>query len=127
MALDADAFVAAAASAGSVFGAAGVAWWLIAPRVRDYLEQIVLETLQVTRAQVDLNRGRIDGHDITLARHEERLDLHRDRLDKVERAPRRGPVELLELVDLVELLQRHRPNHPSLTDLRALEKEERER
>lgn len=125
MSLDTSALVSAGSAAGAVAAVAGLLWWLVAPRVRDYLETIVLEALQANRAQLQAATARLEAHGELLAAVVARLDGHANHLDRLDRAVSRGPIELTELADMVQLIQQHRPRHVRLADVADLERQER--
>lgn len=128
MAVDLETLAAAGGAAGSVLSLGALGWWLVAPRVRDYVEQLVLDSVRAQREtahrlgdQLDqlgkalqLQTERSNGHQAELRWHAQRLE----RLEVVTAG--RQPVELLELVDLLEHVRQHRPESPRPEDVADL-------
>lgn len=84
--MDADPLYLAGSVAGSVSAVVGVLWWLLAPRVRDYLETIVLEATQAQAVKLDSIVSRLERHGEALAVATSRLDSHSRRMDRLEDA-----------------------------------------
>jgi hypothetical protein len=93
-------------------------WWLVAPRIRDYVEQLVLDTVRANRQALESVATRLDQHAERANGHQAELRWHAQRLERLEVVTAgRQPVELLELVDLLEQVRQHRPPEPRPADL----------
>lgn len=88
--------IAVAAGIGAAATIGGAAWWLLRPRVDDYLERMVRTSEEATA-----------GCTRRLEAVADKLEAHDNRLTTLERT--RTPEEFLETVELIDAVLKHRP------------------